>query len=92
MELAIHKLEKVFANKPILEELGEKARIPLTQVAAFLSDNRESKEWFIFYPEEIPEWAVFADWRVDFGGWDVGVCPVARAGGWKAGGRVVSRD
>lgn len=91
--LAIWKLEVSSKDGPILKELGEKAKISISQFHAFLSANRESKEWFIFYMEgnDGNLWAVDASWRLGSGGWNVEADPVTNPFPWDAGDQVVSQ-
>ena len=92
-ELAIWKLEKNSLDNPILEELGDKAEISISQFHAFLAANRESSEWFISYlkGKNGKLWAVSAYWNTDFGGWGVDAYSVSSPVGWGAGLQVVSQ-
>lgn len=97
--LAIRKLEVNSKDGPIFKELGKKAKISISEFHAFLSANRESKEWFIFYMEgnDGNLWAVGAYWRfadvdgVGDVGWRAHAGPVALPGPWFAGHQVVSQ-
>lgn len=92
-ELAVRKLEKDSLDKPILDELGDKAEILVSQFKTFLNANRGSQEWFLFYlkGKNGKLWAVYAHWRVFDGGWLVYASSVADPDEWNAGGRVVSQ-
>ena len=92
-ELAVRKLEEVSPDTPILAELGDKAEISVSQFRAFLAENRESREWFVFYLKgrDGELWAVYSFWDVGDGGWSVLASSVACPNGWDAGDRVVSQ-
>ena len=92
-ELAVRKLEEVSPDTPILAELGDKAEISVSQFRAFLAENCESREWFVFYLKgrDGELWAVYSDWDVVIGGWDVYASSVTDPNGWDAGDRVVSQ-
>ena len=92
-KLAVRKLEKNSLDSPILNKLGSKAKISISQFHAFLKDNRESKEWFIFYLEgkNGKLWAVSAYWDFFGVGWCVGADPVSNTDGWYTGCQVVSQ-
>lgn len=92
-KLAIRKLKKNSKDGPILKELGEKAKISISQFHAFLSANFESKECFIFYMEgnDGNLWPVRANWNFDDGGWNVNANPVTNPNPWNAGNQVVSK-
>lgn len=92
IELAVRKLEEASLDASILAELGDKAEISVSQLCAFLSENRESSEWFIFYLNgRNGVWAVRAFWFVGSGGWFVFARSVAGPNGWGQGRRVVSQ-
>ncbi|TSC90700.1 MAG: hypothetical protein G01um10142_295 [Parcubacteria group bacterium Gr01-1014_2] len=90
-ELAIRKLEEASLDAPILAELGDKAEISVSQFRAFLAENRESREWFIFYlkGKDGNLWAVRASWLDD--GWYVHANSVEHPYEWDRGHRVLSR-
>ena len=92
-ELAVRKLEEASLDAPILAELGDKAEISVSQFRAFLAENRESQEWFIFYLKgrDGELWAVDADWLVVCGGWGVDADSVSDPDRWDRGRQVVSR-
>ena len=92
VELAICSLEEDSLDKPILDELGEKAEISVSQFRAFLAANRKSQEWFIFYlTGRNGKRAVDARWGVGYGGWGVYAYSVVNPHRWVQGGRVVSQ-
>jgi hypothetical protein len=91
MELAVSNLEEASVDAPILAELGDRARIPASQIGNFLKEHKGSEEYFIFYPEELPDWAVSARWFSFDGGWSVLALPVTSLFRWLAGSQVVSR-
>jgi len=93
-ELAVRKLEQDSLDAPILTELGDKAETSVSQFRAFLAENRESTEWFIFYlrGKDGQLWAVDAGWSADSGGWRVRASSVSDPGRWSAGRQVVSRN
>ena len=93
-ELRVSRLLENSIDEPILDELGDKAEISPTQLAAFLDRNRESSEWFIFYvlDEEGTLWAVRAYWFAESGGWRLSADSVTSLDGWFAGSQVVSRN
>jgi len=92
--LSIHKLDEASLDEPILQELGDKTETTPSQFKEFLSKNKKSGEWFIFYlkGKNGELWAVGARWRVDGDGWYVGAYFVHSPFGWDAGGQVVSRN
>ena len=92
--LAVHNLEEPSLDKPILETLGEKAEVSITEFKAFLAGNRKSQEWFVFYRRgrDGNLWAVCARWRIDRGGWSVDASSIDRPHGWSRDDRIVSRN
>ncbi len=92
--LSIHKLDEASLDEHILTELGDKAEITLSQFKEFLSKNKKSGGWFIFYLKgkngELS--VVSASWRVVGGGWDVDAYSVCGPSRWSAGYQVVSRN
>lgn len=92
-ELAVSKLEQDSLDASILAKLGDKAETLVSQFKAFLSANRESKEWFIFYlrGKDGNLSAVDARWFADGGGWDVDAHSVAFPSRWSAGRQVLSQ-
>ena len=92
-ELAVRRLTKASLDVPILAELGDRAEIFVSQFKAFLAQNRESGEWFIFYLEgkDGKLWAVHAYWLDFHGGWYVCAFSVTPPSEWFAGRRVVSQ-
>ncbi len=93
-EFAICKLEQDSLDAPILAELGDKAEMPVSQFKQFLSDNRESSEYFILYlrGKDGNLWAVSAYWLTGYDGWRVSSSSVANPHRWLAGRQVVSRN
>jgi len=93
-EFTIRKLEKESLDRPILDELGDKAEISASQFKAFLAENRRSPEWFIFYlrGRDGNLWAVIAHWNSVIDGWYVRAFSVGNPNEWVAGHRVVSRN
>jgi len=92
IEIAVHRLKKSLFDAPILAELGDKAKISVSQFRTFLAANRESLEWFIFYLSgRNGKRAVYAYWSVNCGGWRVGARSVTRPDEWRQGYRVVSQ-
>lgn len=93
-ELAVCKLEKTSLDAPILAELGDRAEISVNQFRAFLAENRESTEWFIFYlrGKDGSLWAVGAYWLAVSDGLSVDAYSVGNPNRWYAGNRVVSRN
>lgn len=92
--LSVHKLNESSLDEPILVELGDKAETTPSQFKEFLSQNKKSKEYFLFYMKgkDGELWAVFARWYIVYDGWGVGAYSVRRPGGWSAGSQVVSRN
>lgn len=92
VELAVYKLEEDSLDYPILDKLGEKAEISVSQFQTFLVKNRESSDWFIFYlrGKDGNLWVVRAHWSSDNGGWDVGASSIEISDEWDVGHRVVS--
>ncbi|MEX2341241.1 MAG: hypothetical protein WD605_02885 [Candidatus Paceibacterota bacterium] len=92
-DLSVRRLEQSSLDAPILTDLGDKAEIGISQFRAFLAENCESKECFVFYlhGKNGELFAVHAYWYSDDGGWLVEVNSVARPLRWSAGGHVVSR-
>ena len=93
-ELAVRKLEQDSLDAPILAELGDKAEISVSQFRAFLAENRESPEWFIFYlrGKDGNLWAVRAHWSAAYGGWFVDAASVECPARWYAGSQILSRN
>ena len=94
VKLRVSRLLENSLDKLILEELGDKVEISPTQLPAFLDQNRGSVEWFIFYVKDTEGtlWAGSASWGAGDGGWSVLADSVTRLFGWRAEGRVVSRN
>lgn len=92
-ELAVLELKEDSLDKPILDELGDKAEVSVSQFKAFLNAYRGSSEWFIFYlkGKNGKLWAVDAYWYAVYGGWSVGAYSVAHPDRWRQGSRVVSQ-
>lgn len=92
--LSINKLSENSLDESILTELDDKAETTPSQFKEFLSQNKKSEEYFLFYMKgkDGGLWAVSADWRVGDGGWDVSAGSVRDPGRWGAGFRVVSRN
>lgn len=93
IRLAIHRLEKDSLDKSILDELGNKAEISVSQFIEFLNAHHGSEEWFIFYlkGKNGDLWAIRALWHQGDGDWRVHVRSVANRGGWGAGYQVLSQ-
>ncbi|MDO8471213.1 MAG: hypothetical protein Q7S49_01235 [bacterium] len=98
-DLVVRKLVEASLDALVLVELGDKAEILVSQFREFLSLNKRSPEWFIFYLRGRDEdlWTVRADWRDGDGGWFVCAFPVdvdelsEDRDGWNADDRIVSR-
>lgn len=95
VELAVRKLEEASLDAPILNELGDKAEISVSQFREFLSQNRSSSGWFIFHlnlkGKDGKPWAVDAGWSVDYRGWGVGAFSATFPFRWCRGDQVVSQ-
>ena len=92
-ELNVHKLTVASRDIPILAELDDKAEIFVSRFKAFLAENRNSSEWFIFYlrGKDNNLWAVFADWNSIYRGWGVDAYSVTDRHRWRDGRQVVSQ-
>lgn len=93
VELKVQELTVASKDIPILYELGDQAENSVSQFRAFLAENRNSSEWFIFYlrGKDGNLWAVGAFWHSVHRGWRVRANSVTRRFGWLVGGRVVSQ-
>ena len=98
-DLVVRKLVEASLDALVLVELGDKAETFVSQFREFLSLNKRSPEWFVFYLRGRDEdlWTVRADWRDGDGGWFVYAFPVdvdelsEERDGWNADDRIVSR-
>lgn len=92
-EIAVRKLEEPSFDTHILDELGNRAEISVSQFQAFLAANHRSSALFVFYlrGKDGRPWAVGADWVVDRGGWYVYADSVTNQFKWRQGYRVVSQ-
>jgi len=89
-EMKVSKLLKNSPDKPILDELADKAENALAHVYEFLK-TADKGVWYIFYVKDVNDRlrAVNADWDVD--GWHVGADSVGDRYERNAGNHVVSR-
>jgi hypothetical protein len=94
-DFCVRKLEHSSPDAPIVAELGgeEKAETSVAHFKDFLSKNRKSTEWFIFYLRGRGGklWAVYALRNLRRADWDVGGHSVTSPFDWLAVDRVVSR-
>jgi hypothetical protein len=99
-EIAVHKLEKDSLDKSILEELGDKARITLSQFYAMLLRQGNGQPGALLtngyaniaYIEGFEKLVVYAYWNAGSGGWSVSAYSVTNPRGWGTGGQVLSRN
>ncbi len=93
-DLCVRKLEQNSLDALIIAELGgeEKAETSISHFKDFLSKNRKSTEWFIFYlkGKDGNLWAVNAPWDSGRDGWYVYAYSVTDPRSWGAGRQVVS--
>lgn len=102
LTVAVHKLEKDSLDKPILEELEEKAEISLAQFVELLKQQSQGQEgtllvngWAnIAYIRDKKGnlWAVDAGWDSADRYWHVNAYSVEIPRDWSAGGQVLSCD
>ena len=89
-EAKVSKLLKRSFDKPILDELGDKAENALAHVYEFLK-TADRSVWHIFYVKDVSGVlrAVRARWYDD--GWSVSALEVSDSNEWYDGDQVVSR-
>lgn len=90
--IVVHRLEQSARDTEIMAELGpEKCVIKLAQFYEVLARNTSGL--FVANIENVNGivWAVYAIWDAGSRGWLVFARSVTVPGGWRAGGRVVSR-
>lgn len=99
-EIDVSKLTKNMLDKQILEELGGKARIKLSQFHAMLAAQRDGEEGPLLvngyanlaYIEGFDNLVVDAYWYADYGGWYVYARRVGDPHRRRAGPQVLSRN
>ena len=100
--IAVHRLERMSLNTPIIAELGNRAEIQLAHFFELLKAQSKGERGVLLVNgsaniayirgADKKVWAVDAYWLSDYGCWRVGAIPVGHPSWWLGGYQVLSRD
>ena len=93
-EFLLRPLVAPTQSSPVVEELGDKAETPVSQLHAFMDANRGKPGWFPTFAvgNDGRLWTVNFGWSGGSGGWRVGASPVGDPSEWYSGYQVLSRN